>query len=44
LIAKNAITRKQFGGLSKRVVLMNLKLNFIDVQNVIILGVITHNF
>jgi len=44
LIVKNVIIRKESGGLSKHVVQTNLKLNFIDVQNVTTLGETTHNF
>jgi len=36
--------KKEFGGLFRRAVPMNLRLNFIDVQNVTILGETTHNF
>ena len=40
---ENVVMMKQFGGCYKPEVQMNLQLNFIDVQNVDTLGVITHN-
>jgi len=44
LTVKNATIKKEFGGLFRRAVPMNLRLNFIDVQNVTTLGETTHNF
>ena len=41
---KNVITKKEFVGVCRLVVLTNPKLGFIDVKNVILLGVITANF
>jgi hypothetical protein len=43
LNVKVAETMKLFGGCYKQEVLMNQLPNFIDVQNVNTLGVITHN-
>ena len=41
---RSVIIRKEFRGLFRHAVPMNLRLNFIDVQNVTILGETTHNF
>ena len=43
LIVKNVEIMRQYGGCYKLVVLMSLLRNFIDVQNVAILGETTHN-
>ena len=43
-VVKNVITKKEFGGVYRLVVLMNQKLGFIDAKNVILLGVTIRNF